>query len=134
RKRGPLAEWPLLGDPDGEWERWFALEGGAPPRRYVAVFDDSESHHRAALDGVGVALGRVTRARLLIDAGQLVPLSTRRLKTSWSHYLVYPARSQSHRGFVAFRQWLMAQAVEHEQHMRRMQQGEVAATPRARRR
>ena len=53
----PLWEWPLLGDPDGEWDRWFALIGAKAPKRYVAIFDDSESHHRAALEGVGVALG-----------------------------------------------------------------------------
>src|SRR3546814_17208977 len=70
----PLGEWPMLGDPDGQWERWFETFGVQPPARYAAVFDDSESHHRAALDGVGVALGRITRARLLLDSGQLVML------------------------------------------------------------
>jgi LysR family glycine cleavage system transcriptional activator len=120
----PLLEWPLLGARDREWERWFAITGGKPPTRYVAVLDDSESHHRAALDGVGVALGRVTRARLLMDAGQLVPLSSHRLKTTWSHYLVYPARSAGHRGLLAFREWVHTQAREHDQHMR-----EVAEQP-----
>ncbi|MEQ4575382.1 MULTISPECIES: LysR substrate-binding domain-containing protein [Gammaproteobacteria] len=113
----PLSEWPLLGDPDGEWERWFAEFGGKAPARYAAVFDDSESHHRAAMEGVGVALGRVTRTRLLIESGQLVPLSPQRLKTAWSHYLVYPPRSAGHRGFMAFREWLHAQAREHARHM-----------------
>lgn len=111
-KRRALSEWPLLGDPDGEWERWFELAGERPPERYVAVFDDSESHHRAALDGVGVALGRVTRARLLLDSGQLVALSPHRLKTPWRHYLVYPQRSADHAGFLAFRAWVHAQAAE----------------------
>jgi LysR family glycine cleavage system transcriptional activator len=83
----------------------------------VAVLDDSEAHHRAALDGVGVALGRVTRARLLLDSGQLVALSDRRLKTAWPHWLVYPQRSVRHRGFLAFREWLHAQAAEHVRHM-----------------
>lgn len=128
----PLAEWPLLGASDREWERWFAGAGagGKAPARYVAVLDDSESHHRAALDGVGVALGRVTRARLLIDSGQLVPLSPHRLKTSWSHYLVYPARSAGHRGFLAFREWLHVQAREHARHM----QAIAPPPPRPRRR
>jgi len=113
----PLSQWPLLGDPDGEWNRWFALAGGEPPARFVAVFDDSEAHHRAALDGVGVALGRLTRARLLIDSGQLAPLSSHRLQTNYSHYLVYPERTARHRGFVDFRRWLAAQAQEHVRHM-----------------
>ncbi|MBO9880978.1 LysR substrate-binding domain-containing protein [Xanthomonas sp. D-109] len=112
---GPLAQWPLIGDPDGEWDRWFAAAGEEAPARYVAVFDDSESQHRAALDGVGVALGRITRTRLLLDAGQLVPLSPHRVKASWSHYLVYPPRSAAHGGFLAFRDWLRAQADEHLQ-------------------
>lgn len=118
----PLSQWPLLGDPDGEWDRWFALVGDTPPRRYVAMLDDSESHHRAALDGFGVALGRVTRARLLLDSGQLIALSPQRLKTRWSHWLVYPPRSASHQGFLAFRDWLHAQAQEHAQHMRALAQ------------
>ncbi|HEY0334945.1 MAG TPA: LysR substrate-binding domain-containing protein [Stenotrophomonas sp.] len=116
----PLAQWPLLGDPDGQWNRWFELVGEAPPTGYVVFLDDSESHHRAALDGVGVALGRVTRARLLIDSGQLVPLSARRLKTAYSHYLVYPERSARHRGFADFRTWLLAQAQEHVQHLQQV--------------
>ncbi|WP_226467371.1 LysR substrate-binding domain-containing protein [Luteimonas panaciterrae] len=109
----PLEEWPLLGDPDGQWNRWFAQTEGTPPTRFVAVFDDSESHHRAALDGVGVALGRLTRARLLLESGQLVRLSSQRLKTRYAHYLVYPPRSAEHRGFLSFRDWLRAQASEH---------------------
>lgn len=125
-----LAQWPLLGDPDGEWERWFALAGDRPPARYVAVFDDSESHHRAALDGVGVALGRVTRARFLLDSGQLVALSPHRLRTPWGHYLVHPPRSADHHGFLAFRDWLRAQAADH---VRRVSEDAAATAPRARR-
>lgn len=74
----PISHWPLLGDPDGEWDRWFALVDDTPPARYVAMLNDSEAHHRAALDGIGVALGRVTRARLLLDSGQLIALSPHR--------------------------------------------------------
>jgi LysR family glycine cleavage system transcriptional activator len=113
----PLSQWPLLGDTGDEWDRWFALIGEQAPKRYVAILDDSESHHRAALDGVGVALGRVTRARLLLESGQLVALSKQRLKTPWSHWLVYPGRSATHGGFLAFREWLHAEAAEHRRHM-----------------
>jgi DNA-binding transcriptional LysR family regulator len=128
----PLHHWPLLGDPDGDWLRWFATFGGEAPRRYAAVLDESEAHHRAALDGVGVALGRVTRARLLLASGQLVALSAQRLKTSWSHYLVYPTRSASHRGFLAFRAWLQEQAREHAAHAQ--QAASAVSTTRRRKR
>lgn len=113
----PLSRWPLVGDPDGQWNRWFAQAGETPPARYVAMLDDTEAHHRAALAGVGVALGRMTRARLLLDAGQLVPLSSQRLRTGSGHWLVYPERSRPHEGFGAFREWLLAQAAEHARHV-----------------
>jgi LysR family glycine cleavage system transcriptional activator len=122
----PLAQWPLLGDPDGEWNRWFESVGRPPPTQFVAVFDDSESHHRAARDGVGVALGRLTRARLLLDAGELVALSAQRIKAGYAHYLAYPARSESHRGFLAFRDWLRVQAAEHVGHVARADAAPVA--------
>jgi len=120
-----LRDWPLLGDPDGQWNRWFVSHGIEPPARYVAYFDDSEAHHRAALDGVGVALGRLTRARLLLDSGQLVMLTRERMKTDYAHYLVYPSRSASHRGLQAFREWLHAKAQEHAQHMERAAPGTI---------
>lgn len=112
-----LRDWPLVGDPDGQWRRWFDLHGGTPPARYVAHLDDSEAMHRAALEGVGVILGRLTRARLLLDSGQLQALDMGRLKTDYAHYLVYPSRSASHRGLLAFRDWLHGEAREHAAHM-----------------
>lgn len=108
-----LRDWPLLGDPDNEWNHWFAQAGLAPATRYVATFNDSEAMNRAARDGVGVGLGRLTRARLLLDSGQLVALADRPTQASYAHYLVYPPRSADHAGLQAFRDWLLAQAREH---------------------
>jgi LysR family glycine cleavage system transcriptional activator len=90
---------------------WFARFGGVAPTRFVASFDDSEALHRGAAAGVGVALGKLTRVRLLLESGQLLQLTPRqRLQTDYAHYLVYPPRSAEHRGLQAFRQWLHAQA------------------------
>lgn len=105
-----LGRWPLLGDPNGRWRDWFAQFGGEAPRRYVANFTDSETLQRGAYEGLGVALIRLTMARPLIDAGQLVPLTRERLRAEWSHYLVYPPRSDQHPGVQAFRTWLLAEA------------------------
>jgi LysR family glycine cleavage system transcriptional activator len=89
---------------------WFARFGGTAPTRYAAVFNDTETLHRAATAGMGVALGRMTLARPLIGPGLLVTLSPHRLKSEYAHYLVYPARSEDHAGLVAFRDWLLVQA------------------------
>ena len=108
-----LHRWPLLGDPDRDdlWNDWFARFGGVAPNRFVASFDDSEALHRGAAAGVGVALGKLTRVRLLLKSGQLLLLTPhQRLQTDYAHYLVYPPRSAEHLGLQAFRQWLHAQA------------------------
>lgn len=108
-RRTLLERAPLLGDPSGQWNRWFERYGGKPPTRFVAGFDDSENLHHAAVQGLGVALGRGLLARPLIEAGRLVSLSRRRMQAGFGYYLVYPERSRMHRGFQVFRDWLYAQ-------------------------
>ena len=108
-----LARWPLLGDPGDWWTDWFRQFGGQPPKRYVANFGDTETLHRAALEGLGVALGRMTLVKPHIDSGRLVMLMPERLRAEWSHYLVYPPRCARHAGIAAFREWLLLEAAEH---------------------
>ncbi|MFT3897458.1 MAG: LysR substrate-binding domain-containing protein [Thermomonas sp.] len=109
-----LDGYPLLGAPGGRWSEWFGTFGGHAPKRFVATFDDSETLHRAAVEGLGVALGRLTLTRPLVEAGLLVPLFDARLKAEYAHYLVYPPRSGSHRGLAAFRDWLLGEARDYE--------------------
>jgi LysR family glycine cleavage system transcriptional activator len=104
-----LGDWPLL-CPDDPWPQWFATFGGAPPARYAATFSDSETLQRAAVEGMGVALGRATMIRPLIEAGRLVAFFPQRLRARFAHYLVYPARSRGHAGFGIFREWLHEEA------------------------
>ncbi len=115
-----LRDWPLLGDPDNEWDNWFAQHGIPPVARFAASFNDSEATNRAARDGVGVGLGRLTRARLLLDSGQLVALSDSPIRAGYAHFLVHPPRSADHVGLQRFRDWLLPIAREH---------GEVIAQP-----
>jgi LysR family glycine cleavage system transcriptional activator len=105
-----LGDFPLLGAPGGRWSDWFRQFGGTPPKRYVATFDDSETLHRAAVEGLGVALGRLTLMRPMVEAGRLVTLFDERLKAEFAHYLVFPERSVRHRGLHAFRDWLLEEA------------------------
>lgn len=104
-----LERFPLLGSA-ATWSPWFERFGGTPPRRFVANFDDTETLNRAAVEGLGIALGRLTLIRPLVKAGLLVPLFTECLKTDRAHYLVYPQRSDDHAGLGAFREWLLAEA------------------------
>src|SRR5579875_2669883 len=104
-----LGSLPLL-CPEDPWPEWFATYGGKPPKRYAASFSDSESRQRAAVEGLGVALGRTTMVRPLIEAGVLVALFPQLMKAERAHYLVYPERSLKHAGFRAFREWLLDEA------------------------
>lgn len=105
-----LQRLPLLGDPSGRWEDWFAASGGTAPERYTAHFDDTETLHQAAAEGLGVALARLTLAEPLLRAGRLVTLGRRRLPAGFGHYLVYPERSLAHPAFPTVREWLLRQA------------------------
>ena len=39
--------------------------------------------------------------------------SLQRLKAEFAHYLVYPARSERHRGLQAFREWLLREVQDY---------------------
>jgi DNA-binding transcriptional LysR family regulator len=107
-----VTAWPLLGDsdPDNRWLDWFARYGGTPPKRYVALFDSSDALRHAALEGLGVALGRMVTSKSLIDAGRLRVLGNRYLSVQKAYWLVYPPRAQEHHGLQVFRDWLLAEA------------------------
>ena len=107
-----LSDWPLLGDPhpSDRWRDWFQRFGGRLPARRVANFDSTDAARHAALEGLGVGLGRMVTSKSLIDAGRLVVLGRHYLPVPEAYWLVYPARSQAHRGLQAFRAWLLAEA------------------------
>ncbi len=108
-----LGDFPLLGAPGGRWSDWFTQFGGTLPQRFVANFDDTEALHRAAVEGLGIALGRLTMARPLLEADLLQVLFEQRLKSDYAHYLVFPGRSGQHAGLHAFQAWLLKEAADY---------------------
>ncbi|OOG53607.1 LysR substrate-binding domain-containing protein [Rhodanobacter sp. C03] len=116
---GDLSRWPLLGEPSPStrWNDWFARVGSAPPTRYVAQFDSLDALRHAALEGLGVALGRMVTSKSLIDAGRLQVLGENYLAVKEAYWLVYPPRSQEHRGLQLFREWLLAEADDYGRQM-----------------
>jgi len=122
-----LDAWPLLGDPGNRWRDWFAHVGGTPPKRYVAHFDSTDALRHAALEGLGVALGRMVTSRSLIEAGRLVVLGERYLPIHEAYWLVYPPRSQEHRGLQVFRDWLLAEAEAYCTQMPRLREDAAAS-------
>ncbi|RPH69835.1 MAG: LysR family transcriptional regulator [Myxococcaceae bacterium] len=133
-ERGDFAGVPLLRDLGERWHAWFGRFGGAPPARWVAAFDDTEALQRAAVEGMGVALGRLTMARPLLDSGRLVALTANRLPDRYAHYLVYPARAEKHPALVAFREWILAVAADERKDSEGIPQAGAGSGPRPRRR
>lgn len=107
-----LSRWPLLGEPapSTRWNDWFDRYGGVRPKRYVAQFDSLDALRHAALEGLGVALGRMVTSKSLLDAGRLQVLGGNYLPVGEAYWLVYPPRSLEHRGLQVFREWLLAEA------------------------
>ncbi len=64
-----------------------------------------------------MALGRMVTSKSLIDAGRLQVLGDRYLRVEEAYWLVYPPRSQEHRGLQVFRDWLRAEAEDYCQQM-----------------
>lgn len=115
-----MSAWPLLGDPSERWRDWFEQIGGHAPKRFVARFDTTDALQRAALEGIGVALGRMVMARPLIDAGLLHVLGQRYLRVPEAYFLVYPERSREHAGFRVFREWIRGEAHRYGESMASM--------------
>jgi LysR family glycine cleavage system transcriptional activator len=115
-----MSAWPLLGDPSERWRDWFEQIGGHAPKRFVAQFDTTDALQRAALEGMGVALGRMVMARPLIDAGLLHVLGQRYLRVPEAYFLVYPERSRAHAGFRVFREWIRGEAYRYGESMASM--------------
>jgi DNA-binding transcriptional LysR family regulator len=123
-----LSHWPLLGEPppSTRWNDWFDRRGGVRPKRYVAQFDSLDALRHAALEGLGVALGRMVTSKSLIDAGRLQVLGGDYMPVAEAYWLVYPPRSLEHRGMQAFREWLLAEADDYCRQLPALRQEGVA--------
>jgi LysR family glycine cleavage system transcriptional activator len=108
-----IETWPLLGDTGTRWSEWFAQHGGRAPTRYIARFDTTEALQRAALEGVGVALGRMVMARPLLASGQLQTVGDHTMVTRECYYLVHAPRAKERPALVKFRYWLREQAASY---------------------
>ena len=102
------------------WTDWFAAAGlpgaepGGGPR-----FSDSGLAMQAALDGQGIALGRVALALDDLIAGRLVRLFDIDCSSDAAYHLVCPEGQQQKRKIVVFRSWLLEKARETESAYRR---------------
>jgi LysR family glycine cleavage system transcriptional activator len=107
-----LARLTLLHDEMREdWGMWLAAAGVTTVDSTRGPgFDDSGLLIQAAIEGLGVALGRSALVRGDLQAGRLVRPFAPALPAGSAFYLVYPPALESDPKVAAFREWLIATA------------------------
>jgi len=112
RTPADLAHATLLHDELREdWGMWFAAAGltGVDTARGPG-FDDSGLLIQAAIEGLGVALGRSVLVKGDLDASRLVRPFDVALAAGFAYYLVYPPDLENAPKIETFRTWLLATA------------------------
>ena len=112
RQPADLAHHMLLHDDlPTNWAMWLKVAGATnvDPTRGPA-FTDSGMVLQAAIDGMGVALGRSALAGDDLAAGRLVRPFDIILPADNAYYLVYPEHTANRPKIKAFRDWILAEA------------------------
>lgn len=109
-----LAKVTLLHDEMREdWRMWFELAGVADVDASRGPgFDDSGLLIQAAVEGLGVALGRSALVADDLLDGRLIRPFRQALQAESAFYLVYPPGAESAPKIAAFRDWLIKSATE----------------------
>ena len=117
--RGPvrspveIKRWPLLYDLgwDSDWSYWFARQGQpAPDLSRASGFRLYSTLVRAAIDGLGVAIGRPMLIASELAGGALVPLLDCQAEAPERCCLITNAASRQRREVQAFREWVLREA------------------------
>ena len=98
---------PLLGETDADWAMWL-MAAGAPQvdASHGLRFDSASSCMNAAVEGVGVALGRTALIDKDIAEGRLIRLFELSLPSNFGYYVAYPKQSRNKPKVMIFRDWL----------------------------
>jgi LysR family glycine cleavage system transcriptional activator len=113
RKPADLKRFTLLHTvsfPD-DWQVWLTAAGvkGVDASRGVS-FDFALAAYQAAMDGLGVALGRNPLVEPDLKAGRLVVPFEFKRSSEFAYYLVYPPEAIRRRKIKAFRDWIVSLA------------------------
>lgn len=101
----------LFDTPRDAWRRWFDVAGvDGPEMDAGASFNDAGLALQAAVNGQGVALGRLTLAADDLRSGRLVQPFNLVLPNDYSYWLVYQQPSLSKPHVAAFRSWILSEA------------------------
>ena len=113
KKPADLKRFTLLhiGSFPDDWQVWLTAAGvkGVDASRGVS-FDFPLAAYQAAMDGLGVALGRQPLVEPDLKAGRLVMPFDFKRSSEFAYYLVYPPEAIRRRKIKAFRDWVVSLA------------------------
>jgi LysR family glycine cleavage system transcriptional activator len=111
KKPADLRRFNLLhiGSFPDDWQVWLTAAGvkGVDSSRGVS-FDFALAAYQAAMDGLGVALGRNPLVEPDLKAGRLVVPFEFKRSSDFAYYLVYPPEAIRRRKIKAFRDWIVS--------------------------
>ena len=111
KKPADLRRFTLLhiGSFPDDWQVWLTAAGvkGVDSSRGVS-FDFALAAYQAAMDGLGVALGRNPLVEPDLKAGRLVVPFEFKRSSDFAYYLVYPPEAIRRRKIKAFRDWIVS--------------------------
>lgn len=111
KKPADLRRFTLLhiGNFPDDWQVWLTAAGvkGVDSSRGVS-FDFALAAYQAAMDGLGVALGRNPLVEPDLKAGRLVVPFEFKRSSDFAYYLVYPPEAIRRRKIKAFRDWIVS--------------------------
>jgi LysR family glycine cleavage system transcriptional activator len=93
---------------DDDWRLWLTAAGQPDIARPGLSFDLIFMTIQAAIDGLGVAMGRTSYVEADIAKGRLVVPFKIKLPDDWGFYLVSPKATADSPKLAAFRHWLTA--------------------------
>lgn len=98
-----------IGNFPDDWQVWLTAAGvkGVDASRGVS-FDFALAAYQAAMDGLGVALGRNPLVEPDLKAGRLVVPFEFKRSSDFAYYLVYPPEAIRRRKIKAFRDWIVS--------------------------
>jgi LysR family glycine cleavage system transcriptional activator len=98
-----------------DWAMWLhAVGADEVDPSHGLRFDTAGETQNAAIEGVGVALGRTTLVSDDIEAGRLVRLFDLVLPSDFAYWIVYTDSSIKRPKVKAFRDWLKSEGAEYE--------------------
>lgn len=105
-------DWHVKNDVFPAWEIWFSSSGGGNAPLRIKHFSDLNLTIQAALAGLGVAMAWYSLVEDDLKMGRLVQLLDRTIPTNRGFHLVMPKNRATLGKVVAFKAWLVDQAVK----------------------